>query len=44
MKITHISKDKLIKIRYESDEGRDRVLEAIQKVANHYAMGIEELK
>ena len=44
MKITHIPKDKLIKIRYESEEEKTLALENAKFIANWSDEEVEELK
>lgn len=44
MKITHIPKDKLIKIRYESDEGKVIILRIVKTIAESFEIELEELK
>lgn len=44
MKITHIPKDKLIKIRYEGEEGKTIVLSFLKTIAFSFGIEIEELK
>lgn len=44
MKITHIPKDKLIKIRYESEYEKDGALHKCKLMADWLGIKVEELK
>ena len=44
MKITHIPKDKLIKIRYESKDEKDGALFKTRMLAEWFEIEVEELK
>lgn len=43
MKITHILKDNLVEIRYESDE-KDMLVKAMKIIAISYEIEVEEVK